>query len=210
MTKKEWTHFEVDQMLLLYNSINRGIQNYYRFTDNFSNLSRIQYILQFSLAHTLATKYQCSLRQIFKRWGRAPSIQVPSSDGKQERCITFSYNSEWEKQRNGFLIGHKDVDLFQWSIRLRARSRLGMPCCICNSTSQVEMHHVRHIRKIGQKKPVGIHAILRTLNRKQLPVCAGCHRKIHRGEYDELRLSDLAYNPYPRSSRRRFRESRMQ
>ncbi len=210
MTKTGWVHLEVDQIILLYNGISRGIQNYYRFTDNFSNLSRIQYILKFSLAHTLAAKYKCSLRQIFKRFGKIPSIQASSQDGKQERCVTFYNNSDWKKQRNGFLIGHKDVDLLQWSIRLRSRSRLGMPCCICNSTSQVEMHHVRHIRKIGQKKPVGIHAILRTLNRKQLPVCAKCHRKIHRGEYDELRLSDLAYNPYPKSRRRRFRESRMQ
>ena len=84
-----------------------------------------------------------------------------------------------------------------------------MPCCICNSPERVEMHHVRHIRKIGEKKPLGIDAILRTLNRKQLPVCAQCHEKAHRGEYDELRLSDLAYNPYPSEKRRRFRESRM-
>jgi nicotine oxidoreductase len=209
-TKKEWTHLEVDQIIHLYNGINRGIQNYYRFADNFSNLSRIQYILQFSLAHTLATKFKCSLRQVFKRFGKTPSIQVPTQDGKQERCVTFYNNSDWQKQRNGFLIGHKDVDLFQWSIRLRARSRLGMPCCICGSKSQVEMHHVRHIRKIGAKKPIGINAILRMLNRKQLPVCTQCHRKIHRGEYDELRLSDLAYNPYPSRKRRRFRESRMQ
>jgi len=205
-----WIHLEPDQIIPLYSGINRGIQNYYRFTDNFSNLSRIQYILQFSLAHTLAAKYQCSLRQIFKRFGKIPSVQVSNRDGKQERWVTFYYNSDWEKQRNGFSIGQKNIDLLQWSIRLRSRSRLGMPCCICNSTSQVVMHHVRHIRKIGQKKPVGIHAILRALNRKQLPVCAGCHEKIHRGEYDGLRLSDLAYNPYPSSKRRRFRESRMQ
>jgi len=209
-TKKGWMHLEVDQIILLYNGINRGIQNYYRFTDNFSNLTRIQYILQFSLAHTLAAKYKCSLRQIFKRFGKTPSIRVPTSDGKQERCITFYYNSDWEKQRNGFLIGHKDVDLLRWSIRLRSRSKLGMPCCICNSLSHVEMHHVRHIRKIGEKEPIGVDAILRTLNRKQLPVCVKCHEKVHCGEYDGLRLSDLAYNPYPSKKRRRFRESRMQ
>jgi predicted HNH restriction endonuclease len=77
-----------------------------------------------------------------------------------------------------------------------------MPCCICSSSEHVEMHHVRHIRKIGAKKPTGVHAILRTLNRKQLPVCVECHEKIHRGEYDGLRLSDLAYNPYASKRRR--------
>jgi group II intron reverse transcriptase/maturase len=209
-TKKEWIHLEGDQLILLYNGINRGIQNYYRFTDNFSYLTRIQYILQFSLAHTLAAKYKCSHRQIFKRFGKTPTIQVPAKDGNKERCIPFYYNSDWKKRRNGFHIGRANVDRLRWSIRLRSRSKLGMPCCICNSAEQVEMHHVRHIRKIGGEKPIGINAILRTLNRKQLPVCAECQEKTHRGEYDGLRLSDLAYNPYPSKKRRRFRESCMQ
>jgi len=207
-TKTEWTHLEPDQLILLYNGINRGLQNYYRFTDNFSNLTRIQYILKFSLAYTLATKFKCSLHQIFKRFGSVPTIQV-SKDSKQERHITFYNNTDWEKQRNGFLIGRTDVDLLRWSLRLRSRSKLGKPCCICYSTEQVEMHHVRHIRKMGAKKLKGFNAILQALNRKQLPVCAGCHQKIHRGEYDGLRLSDLAYNPYAKEKRRRFRESRM-
>jgi len=208
-TKTAWIYLEAEQLILLYNGINRGIQNYYRFTDNFSNLTRIQYILKFSLAHTLAAKYKCSLRQIFKRFGKVPTVQVPTRKGKQERCITFYNNSDWKKQRNGFHIGQTNVDLLQWSSRLRSRSKLGKPCCICNSTERVEMHHVRYIRKIEGKKPVGIHAMLRTLNRKQLPVCAECHQKVHRGEYDGLRLSDLAYNPYASEKRRRFRESRM-
>ena len=31
----------------------------------------------------------------------------------------------------------------------------------------------------------------------QVPVCQECHRKIHRGEYDGLRLADLAYRVGP-------------
>jgi len=35
---------------------------------------------------------------------------------------------------------------------------------------------------------------MRALNRKQIPVCATCHRKIHNGEYYGIRLTDLAYD----------------
>jgi predicted HNH restriction endonuclease len=56
------------------------------------------------------------------------------------------------------------------------------------------MHHVRHIRKMGERKPTGFQAVMRTLNRKQIPVCKGCHEKIHRGEDDGIRLHDLAYD----------------
>ena len=61
-------------------------------------------------------------------------------------------------------------------------------------TEQVEMHHVRHIRKMGDRKPTGFRAVMRALNRKQIPACATCHRKIHNGEYDGIRLTDLAYD----------------
>jgi hypothetical protein len=205
-TKLGWIHLDVDQIILLYNGINRGIQNYYRFADNFAHLTRIQYILKFSLAHTLAAKYKCSVRQVFKRFGKIPTI-IKAKDGKRDRCIAFYNNSDWKKQRNGFQIGHATVDLLRWSISLRSRSKLGMPCCVCSSSEQVEMHHVRHIRKTGAKKPVGINATLLLLNRKQIPVCTECHQKIHRGDYDGLRLSDLAYNPYESEKRRRFRET---
>jgi predicted HNH restriction endonuclease len=57
------------------------------------------------------------------------------------------------------------------------------------------MHHVRHIRKMDGKKNHGFSRVMGILNRKQVPVCSTCHGKIHRGEYDGLRLEDLAYDP---------------
>jgi Type II intron maturase len=208
-TKLGWIHLDADQIVLLYSGINRGIQNYYRFADNFGHLAHIQYILKFSLAKTLAAKYKRSVSQIFKRFGKALTITVKAKDGRRDRHIAFYSNSDWKKQRNGFQIGQATVDHLQWSVTMRTRSKLGMPCCICKSAQQVEMHHVRHIRKTGAKKPVGINAILQLMNRKQISVCTTCHQKIHRGEYDGMRLSDLAYNPYESEKRRRFRESRM-
>jgi hypothetical protein len=56
------------------------------------------------------------------------------------------------------------------------------------------MHHVRHIRKMGERKPTGFHAVMRALNRKQIPVCKGCYEIIDRREYNNMRLHDLAYD----------------
>jgi hypothetical protein len=82
---------------------------------------------------------------------------------------------------------------------MRSRSHLANPCCICGETLdkvQIEMHHVRHIRKLSDKRQAtGFNRILRMLNRKQIPVCKTCHEKIHRGKYDSLGLSDMAYLP---------------
>ncbi len=208
-TKRGWIHFDADQIVALYNGINQGLQNYYRFADNFNQFTQIQYILRFSLAKTLAAKYKCSVKQVFRKFGTSLTITVKAKDGKRDRHITFFLNKDWEKRRNGFQIHDTNIELLQWSIKMRTRSKLGKPCCICNASEPVEMHHVRHIRKMGGKKPVGFNRILRAMNRKQIPVCTTCHQKIHCGDYDGIRLSDLAYNPYPPVKRKRSRESRM-
>jgi nicotine oxidoreductase len=209
-TKSGWIYLDADQIIGLYNGINRGIQNYYRFTDNFDPLATIQYILKFSLAKTFAAKYKCSVSQVFSKFGKALTVTVTTENGKRDRQVSFFLNSDWTKQRFGFQIGKEALDLLRWGITLRTRSKLGKTCCICNASTQVEMHQVRHIRKTGGKKPTGFKAILRAMNRKQIPVCTSCHQKIHSGEYDNMGLSDLAYNPYESEKRRGFRESCMQ
>lgn len=73
----------------------------------------------------------------------------------------------------------------------RARSKLGYHCAIFGSPDQVEMHHVRHIRKLGEKVQ-GFTRVMAATNRKQISVCFMCHLSIHNGGYDGLALSDLA------------------
>ncbi len=58
------------------------------------------------------------------------------------------------------------------------------------------MHHVRHVSKgLTSRNSKGFTRVMAVLNRKQVPVCASCHNKIHRGEYDGLSLKDLVYDP---------------
>src|SRR5262249_37639001 len=69
-SRKDWTPLDVDQIVNLYNSILRGLLNYYRFANNFSRLGRIQYILRFSLAKTLAHKLRVPMPRLFREHGR--------------------------------------------------------------------------------------------------------------------------------------------
>jgi predicted HNH restriction endonuclease len=52
------------------------------------------------------------------------------------------------------------------------------------------MHHIKHIRKIGEKVQ-GFTKLMAIINRKQVPVCEWCHREIHAGRYDGLKLAIL-------------------
>jgi group II intron reverse transcriptase/maturase len=197
--KSGWAFLDVDQLILLYSSVNRGIQNYYRFTDNWRQLGRVQYILRFSLAMTLARKFKIPTPQVFKRFGKQLTYVIKGKEGKEDRTVSFYFSHDWTKNRGAFQHhSHSDVDLVRDAIRMRTRSKLGKPCCICGEMlGSIVMHHVRHIRKLSSKREATrFNRILRKLNRKQIPVCETCHRKIHRGEYDSLKLSDLVYVPH--------------
>lgn len=188
--KKAWTLLDEDQIISLYSSVNRGIQNYYRPVDNWVELTRIQYILKFSLAKTLASKRQVPITRIIKDKG----IKVIVTRKEQQKTIAFYLNADWTIDRKAF-TNSPTVDLVRMHERMRVRSKLGLPCCICLETVGVAMHHVRHIRKMTEKQATGFTSLLAKLNRKQVPVCQECHKKIHRGEYDGISLRDLAYDP---------------
>jgi len=197
-SKTGWTNLDADQIINLYSAVNRGIQNYYRFADNWSQLNRIQYTLELSLAKTLAHKFKITSPKVYKRFGKELAVVIEGKGGKSDRKISFYRNRDWKKKRDAFQSGkHSDIDLVGTAARLRTRSKLGQPCCICGEKAgQIVMHHVRHIRKLSHKREAtGFNRVLRMINRKQIPVCPTCHGKIHRGEYDRLKLSDLEYVP---------------
>lgn len=91
-----------------------------------------------------------------------------------------------------FKISESDFKDPMLTLRYRLESQVGLgeSCAICGSSESIEMHHVRHLRKDSVVKP-GFTALMSKLNRKQLPVCKPCHRKVHAGTYNGLSLNEL-------------------
>jgi hypothetical protein len=190
--KAAWIQLDEDQIILLYSSVNRGLQQYYRPTDNWAEMSRVQYILKFSLAKTLAAKRQRPITQVIR--GKDISVKVKRAKG-QEKTITFYRNTDWSVRRGAF-TDSPEVDIVRMNVRLRTRSKLGWPCVICGEAQGIAMHHVRHVRKgLTSRGSKGFTRVMAILNRKQVPVCTSCHNKIHQGEYDSLSPKDLMYDP---------------
>lgn len=188
--KKGWTFLDEDQIINLYSSVNRGLLQFYRPVDNWGELTRLQYVLKYSLAKTLATKRKTSMARVLRKNGI--TIRIERKGTIKE--ISFYENTDWQVDRSAF-SQKEDIDLVRMAHRLRTRSKLGLACCICGKDKTVEMHHVRHIRKMSDKRVQGFTRIMAILNRKQIPVCKACHLRIHRGSYDGLKLGDLAYDP---------------
>lgn len=83
-----------------------------------------------------------------------------------------------------FLILHKN----NWRTRFKFESI----CSFCSSTDQLELHHIRPLKGIGNQKVYNrFDKLVASLNRKQICVCALCHRKITYGKYDGMALRDL-------------------
>lgn len=61
-----------DAIILLYNSVYRGIIQYYRFADNFNNLSsKVHYVLKNSCARLLTAKFKAKTQaKIYKEYGK--------------------------------------------------------------------------------------------------------------------------------------------
>jgi group II intron reverse transcriptase/maturase len=190
--KAAWIEQDEDQIISQYSAVNRGLQQYYRPTDNWAEMTRVQYILKFSLAKTLAAKRQRPITQVIR--GKDISIKVQRAKGR-EATITFYRNTDWSVRRGAF-TDSPEVDIVRMNVRLRTRSKLGWPCVICGETQGIAMHHVRYIRQgFTSQYTKGFTKVLAALNRKQIPVCMSCHNKIHNGEYDGLSPKDLMYDP---------------
>lgn len=173
----------IDHIIDHYNGLIRGWYNYYQLAENVGRLNYARYILQYSLAKTLAAKERTTLHKIFRKYGKHISYTKPTG-----RTVHFSNQPLKQVKKAHEATANLDVPP-TWFPR-RTRSRLLDNCAICNSPDQIEMHHVRHIRKRGEKVQ-GFTLYLAAINRKQIPVCHRCHQDIHRGRYDGTSLSEI-------------------
>jgi hypothetical protein len=79
------------------------------------------------------------------------------------------------------------MDVMNWS--LESLTPFG-PCLICGSEKNIEMHHVKHLRKDINISQKGFTVLMAKLNRKQIPG-RSCHIKIHRGLYNGMALRTI-------------------
>jgi group II intron reverse transcriptase/maturase len=166
-----------------YNGLIRGWYNYYQLAENVGRLNYARYVLQYSLAKTLAYKERTTIHKIFRKYGKNITYTKPNG-----RTVHF-FNQPLKQVKKAQETA-ADLDTRPTWFPRRTQSRLLDNCAICNSPDRIEMHHVRHIRKRGEKVQ-GFTLYLAAINRKQIPVCHQCHQDIHRGKYDGASLSEI-------------------
>lgn len=98
------------------------------------------------------------------------------------------YNSE-EKKR---ITNDNFCEKINWT-NIRTSASFDLPCALCGSEEDIEMHHINHVRKntynIIDTNKTWLQA-MSLRNRKQIPVCRECHVNIiHPGKYGGIKLN---------------------
>lgn len=182
-------------ILIYYNSVVRGIYNYYCICRNHGNLFNILWLLKESCALTLARKFKLrTMKKVFKKFGKDLSF----------RKIVEIKGKAYERKYSFFEpVNTKRVAIKNWSSRLDeeelqglirknwnsklTRSNLWENCAICSTDKDVEMHHVRSIRDLRDPKGNNKDWFTRAMNginRKQIPLCRTHHMKLHHNKLD--------------------------
>ncbi len=89
--RKSHINYEDWEIIISHNRILSRISNDYRFVNNRNKLARVQYIIHYSAAKTLAGKHKKSLSQIFKSYGKNLIVKY----GKDKTVSLI--NEDWTK-----------------------------------------------------------------------------------------------------------------
>jgi retron-type reverse transcriptase len=182
--KKGWILYEDDVIIARYNSILRGLRNYYAPADNLgTSMNRINYIMKYSCAHTLAAKHRTRISKQLRR--KDPKSIKVLLDELPGRVNPWDFRGE--------KVNEISLEKAFTSFAARTRILSSDKCASCGDKSRLEMHHVKALRKGGVAlKDNYMLAMMQRINRKQICVCHSCHMKIHTGKYDGISLKFLS------------------
>lgn len=173
-----------------------GLANYYQMAVNVTSLQRVKWTMEVSLVKTLANKYRCHVRTIYRRYRCKPTgglyglRATIERQGKPPLVATFGakavhYQRTVATLNDCFFVPYGPTT--QLSDRLQANT-----CELCGSHTHIEVHHVRKLADVREQwrkgyKPTWAFKML-AIRRKTLVVCHACHMAIHAGHHDGRKL----------------------
>ena len=183
----------IKELILRFRTILNGYLNYYSFSDNIRSLSYIYFLLHHSLRKTICRKIDIGPREFFAIYGPNITITIRRKDGKWVD-LDFPMPKLTRNPTNFQGVTPGDpLRVKDWKIS--TLSAMGQCCANCESSENVEMHHLKHLKTINAKLvPLGgFGKLMAKINRKQVPLCRPCHQRVHKGEYAGMSLSHFKY-----------------
>jgi retron-type reverse transcriptase len=187
------------EIILCYAQTMHGLLNYYRPADNYIKVKGLVENLRRSCASTLANKHKKNLAWAYVYYGEDISMQLPNGSSRglpsmkevAERGKKFLVSEE-----SGFNL---DLIMRRFHYRNNRGADMFSQCSVmgCPNTD-IQIHHLRKLsRKVEKdgktsivtrsgRRVTGTAALLSSINRKQLPLCAEHHREFESGVYSDL------------------------
>jgi hypothetical protein len=178
---------ELPQDIIKYgNQVLRGLLTQQRGCCNFFEGWRIQYIIHYSIAKTLARKFDISLKKVFARYGNSLSVNYQNAKGCA-RSVSMALYTSFARQKSFFATIKSAVTSFQLPAYSLVNP-LSQACYICGNPHQyVSMYHRKTKKKLG--KPYSpIVTVMLAINRRQIPLCEHCFAKV---ETNRFQLNQL-------------------
>jgi len=183
-------HDSAYSIVAAYQTEFRGVVEYYRLAFNLRQLDRLKWVMERSLAATLAAKLRITASQVFERYkadidtqeGRYKGLRVTvERDGKKPLVaqwggISLKRNIEAELDDNPPKT---------WISRTELEQRLLADTCErCGSQDRIQVHHVRGLRDLDKPgrspKPDWV-KLMASRRRKTLVLCHPCHMDVEYG-----------------------------
>jgi hypothetical protein len=169
----------------------RGAVEYYQLAHNLNAFNRLRWVMEGSLAKTLARKLELSVQRVFNRFqvtiqtDRGPrkvlQVKVERDGGRPYLVARWGGIS---------LVRRKDAVLSDqprriWNTRSELLERfLADTCELCGSKEDVEVHHIRALKDLRRKGQAAMPEWVKVMaarHRKTLVVCHVCHTEIQHG-----------------------------
>ncbi len=182
-------HDSVYSIVAAYQQEFRGVVEYYRLAYNLRQLDRLKWVMEISLAKTLAAKLRITAAQAFQRFkadihtreGTYKGLRVTvEEDGK-----TLVAHWGGISLKRNIKAKLDDNPPKAWIGRTELEQRLLADTCErCGSHDRIQVHHVRGLRDLDKPgrspKPDWV-KLMAARRRKTLVLCHPCHMDVEYG-----------------------------
>jgi group II intron reverse transcriptase/maturase len=198
--RSELIHQSVFDIVTQYQSVYRGVVNFYRTAHNLRDVVHLHGIMQHSLTRTLAAKLRISVPEVYRRY----RAQILGEDGTRR----LGFEVRVAREGKPPLVAQWGGISLAWSIDTTLDDRLvpfrfantteivqrllAETCELCGSRDRIQVHHIRALKDLKRKgrpdKPLWV-TVMAARRRKTLVVCHQCHVDIHGGRLQSSSLS---------------------
>ena len=185
---RTWLQNESDYAIVMtYQLEYRGIANYYRLAYNMTSLAKLKWVMETSLTKTLALKHKMSVPKVYETYAvklkgdgkeyKGLQVIIPKPDKRKKPLVATwgGISLAWDIKAP---LDDHPPKIYHTGRTELVQRLLADFCELCGSSKDVEVHHVRAMRKLheypGRPKPAWVKRMI-ALKRKTLLLCKRCH-----------------------------------